>query len=586
MKEFTSPLLLSHVLVPFACAGSLILSTFILTYLAAQTRKMLDISMATLSLTALVFVGSEAGILGYGAWLLDAATGMQFHRLEQIAGAFFIFGLPFFLEYLLTMNRGWHRVNRIIACLGLGVALFYAVVSFVKPDLYVSMTVHRPDWLQDQSNHGRGLEGPLYPLRDLILALTILYGLVCIVVDLISKRRFRELTPSLLGILLAVYGAVVDSLYIYTHVYYDPTPNILYSRFSLGITLFILFSMYGVVRQFITVSKEVDEARRRADLESEKNLSRNNFIQNVLKSNADTLAGSTEELSTSISDFTSNTQDQASATEEVSASIEEITAGIDTVAASAGDQNNRLSSLSETINNLTRAISAMGDAVAGTMTLISRISENARTGEGSLKVMQESMRKIRASSGEMTEIISIINDISDRVNLLSLNAAIEAARAGEHGRGFAVVADEISKLADQTSASIKNIDTLINTSESETETGTEKVSETALVMGRIIEGIGDIAGKISGISELMKRQVEVNRIVTDGTLEVMNISDSIMTAMNEQKNAMNEISRSVAMINETSQNNSLRITEITEFARGLVGRVSALNGEIERFGRE
>ena len=79
------------------------------------------------------------------------------------------------------------------------------------------------------------------------------------------------------------------------------------------------------------------------------------------------------------------------------------------------------------------------------------------------------------SSREMMGIVDIINDISEKINLLSLNAAIEAARAGDAGRGFAVVADEISKLADQTAISIKEIDRLIKVNNDEITAGGDNI---------------------------------------------------------------------------------------------------------------
>jgi methyl-accepting chemotaxis protein len=62
---------------------------------------------------------------------------------------------------------------------------------------------------------------------------------------------------------------------------------------------------------------------------------------------------------------------------------------------------------------------------------------------------------------KMTEIIDVINDITEQINLLSLNASIEAARAGSEGRGFAVVADEVRKLADRTKRATLDIDSII-----------------------------------------------------------------------------------------------------------------------------
>jgi methyl-accepting chemotaxis protein len=106
--------------------------------------------------------------------------------------------------------------------------------------------------------------------------------------------------------------------------------------------------------------------------------------------------------------------------------------------------------------------------------------------------MDDGMKKIGASSGEMTGIVEIINSISDQINLLSLNAAIEAARAGDAGRGFAVVADAISKLADQTATSIKDIDGLIRANTEEIERGISNARTTIETISGIIEGVESI----------------------------------------------------------------------------------------------
>ena len=94
----------------------------------------------------------------------------------------------------------------------------------------------------------------------------------------------------------------------------------------------------------------------------------------------------------------------------------------------------------------------------------------------------------------MANFISVINDIADHVNLLSLNASIEAAR-GDSGRGFAVVAEQISKLADQTAYNSKEIERIINENTSAYLPSNTLIGESAALTGRLHESISGVKSR-------------------------------------------------------------------------------------------
>ena len=170
--------------------------------------------------------------------------------------------------------------------------------------------------------------------------------------------------------------------------------------------------------------------------------------------------------------------------------------------------------------------------------------------------MNQSMSKIGESSKEMSNIVDIINSISDQINLLSLNAAIEAARAGDAGRGFAVVADEISKLADQTATSISDINRLIKANDDEIQKGLRSVSDTVENTSIIIKGVASIRDMISAVYDIMKKQLDTSRSVTATADEVKESASEIRTATEEQKTAVVEIVKSISIINELTQANA------------------------------
>jgi methyl-accepting chemotaxis protein len=279
------------------------------------------------------------------------------------------------------------------------------------------------------------------------------------------------------------------------------------------------------------------------------------------------------------SKLNSNSQSQASAIEEITSSLESITAGLETISDKADIQDTHMEHLIHKIEEMSHSIQSMTEQVQDMTSRTGVITENARKGEQLLTIMNESMVKISDSSRDMTGIISIINDISDQINLLSLNASIEAARAGESGRGFAVVADEISKLAEGTAGSVKDISTLINENDKEIHAGQAHVGETVATITDVIEGVATNRGIMKNIKTEMNIQYETNTELTSLAQEAKEASNEIKDVTNQHRISSQEIVSSVSSINDLAHENNLSSENIAETARELLtkaGEVSDL----------
>jgi len=272
-----------------------------------------------------------------------------------------------------------------------------------------------------------------------------------------------------------------------------------------------------------------------------------------IRQNSIQLESSTDQISRITESFSADTQNQAATVEEITATIEEVSASMDNIAHSTQVQVNELNDLMQKMNRLTGSTREMNQKTAGALNLTEDISHQASSGEESLSGMKLMMSKIGERSKQMSLIINIINDISDKINLLSLNAAIEAARAGDAGRGFAVVADEISKLADTTASSVKEISSLIASSESEIGHGIDIVNDVVEKISRITHGVGKINGMMEDISGFMETHIESNENINIELGSVLKKSGEIESAISEQKVAMGDVVSSVNNINELTQ---------------------------------
>ncbi len=295
------------------------------------------------------------------------------------------------------------------------------------------------------------------------------------------------------------------------------------------------------------------------------------------------MATASSELSSTSMNFSNNAQDQAAAAEEVSATVEEITSGTTIIADRIRTLNSNIMTMSEKMNELSLFIKQIDSSANDTMELTDNLAGKANSGDKALQSMKESMNKINNSSGKVLEIIELINDISDQINLLSLNAAIEAARAGDAGRGFAVVADEISKLADQTAKSIGDIDRLIKMNNDEITVGMNIMVGVVDTISDIIDGVTVIKDKMSNLVEMMETQKGSSGEVEVVLKEIRDFSDAITITMDEQKGAITEISKSVYNINELTQNFATGAEEMAGNAEELSTMAEGLKVRVDFF---
>ncbi|OEC96619.1 MULTISPECIES: methyl-accepting chemotaxis protein [unclassified Rhizobium] len=243
--------------------------------------------------------------------------------------------------------------------------------------------------------------------------------------------------------------------------------------------------------------------------------------------NASAINAGADEIRSAADDLAHRTEQQAAAVEETAAALEQVTTTVRDSAKRAEDVGH----------------------------LVERARQGAeRSGEVVRKAVA-AMQQIERSSGEISNIISVIDDIAFQTNLLALNAGVEAARAGDAGKGFAVVAQEVRELAQRSANAAKEIKSLITTSSDQVNTGVSLVGET----GKALELI---------VSEVQ----EINRHV-----------GAIVTATREQSTGLQEINTAVNNMDQGTQKNAAMVEEQTAASHALAREAAALNELLQQF---
>lgn len=246
---------------------------------------------------------------------------------------------------------------------------------------------------------------------------------------------------------------------------------------------------------------------------------------------------------------------------QVASSSNELALGANEISTDIADMTESIKDIEIKVSNYTNSTKEMNRRSVHTLELVEqgRLSVDTQA-EGMRKNIQatqkvaDTIEALSQNARGITMITKTITEIAEQTNLLSLNASIEAARAGEHGRGFAVVAQEVRKLAEESTASTKEVFSLVRSIESDIKQAidniaineevvqmqNEMIQQSAHIFAQIVQSVQYITEQISSFSAESDLMLESALKISSAIENISAITEQTATGTEEVSAAMNE----------------------------------------------
>lgn len=389
-----------------------------------------------------------------------------------------------------------------------------------------------------------------------------------------------KLSPLLVVLLLALAGALSGLMYVITT-----------DTSAVANNTGLLFAVGAIVTVALIGLVMIRDTRKQLSEQANQNERNQAAIVQLLDEIADLAEGDLSIHASVTENFTGAIADSINfAIDQMRGLVSNINSLSVQVAGAAGNTEQTASSLAKAAENQAKEIGAASQAINEMAVSIDQVSSNAAesaavaeraveiasngaevvqatiqgmdTIRGQIQETSKRIKRLGESSQEIGDIVSLINDIADQTNILSLNAAIQASMAGDAGRGFAVVADEVQRLAERSSAATKQIAALVKTIQTDTNEAVISMEQTtAEVVGgaKRAQNAGVALEEIEGVSTNLAELIQ-----------------NISNAARQQAASAGHISNTMTVIQEITAQS----VENTEQTAQSIGKLTSMANEM------
>jgi methyl-accepting chemotaxis protein len=544
------------------------------------SKKSFDRMVTRLQFVYGLYFGLIAAIIGYYLFFLLTSrdiTNLYFILMLTTFNFLFFFSLNGFLEQLLKTDSlliSRTSISFFIA-MGMVTALLYGK-KFCKIDKSYGL-INKAIWFFIILSVLAALSGFFFRYFYVILACVVSAMTEIVILTYLGiiayRRGFKAARFYLIAILLMEFGGglyAIKTLGLYPSTFFSE------NSFQIGGVAFALLLALSIGDQLNIYRKELKDREAKAK-------QRSAYLETAVNSCGDisnSFLSVGDEMEGLGRNFIALSDNQLKTSREMNEMYLKLVSENERIYNGTLEQEEEAKRTKESIEKLKSFQDKLNQARIKVQDGIRIISESTSLTEATFTGMSEKMQQIRESGQSIGSLISLIDDITDRINLLSLNAAIEAARAGEHGRGFAVVADEIGKLATATADNSKEITSQIKLMIDNINSGMAEVGNTGETISKTIDMVNSINQGLEVVMEVVREQ----SAALDEFMRQVEVSDDISHRIAEsskvQYDLMKETSEVVDRLSSAAEVLENAKAQIAEFTELLKTRTSELDTTI------